>query len=63
MKYKLYQMVRVKGVSKGDPDEFAHVRAVYDDGTYWISNLNMPFSGTISAVVSANEIERLVSDG
>lgn len=59
MKYKLYQMVRVKGVPKGDPDEFAHVRAVYDDGTYWISNLNMPFSGTISAVVTAQEIERL----
>lgn len=58
-KFKLYQMVRIKGEKPGSINEYAKVRAVYDDGTYWIANLNSPFSGTISAVVAAEEIERL----
>lgn len=58
-KFKLHQMVRVKGEKPGSINEYADVRAVYDDGTYWIANLNMPFSGTISKIVTAQEIEHL----
>ena len=58
-KFKLYQMVRIKGMPEGCADEFAHVRGVYKDGTYWISNMNMPFSGSISEIVTADKIERL----
>jgi hypothetical protein len=52
-------MVRVKGEKPDSINEYADVRAVYDDGTYWIANLNMPFSGTISKIVTAQEIEHL----
>jgi len=58
-KFKMYQMVRIKGMPKGDINEFAKIRGVHGDGTYWIANLNSPFSGTISAVVTAEEIESL----
>lgn len=60
MKYKLYQTVRVKAMPKGSADEYAAIRGIYKNGTYWISNLNMPFSGSISEIVTADEIERLV---
>lgn len=59
MKFKVHQIVRVKGEKPGSINEYAHVRAVYDDGTYWIANLNMPFSGSISEVVTEQEIERI----
>ena len=59
MKFKMFQMVRIKGEKPGSINEFAHVRGVFDDGTYWVSNLNMPFSGSISAIVTDKDIERL----
>jgi hypothetical protein len=56
-KLKRYQLVRVKGEKRGSINEYARVCAVYDDGTIWIANLNMPFIGTISKIVTDQEIE------
>lgn len=58
-KFEFDEKVRVKGKRVGSIDEFAVVRHVYENGTYWIANLNMPFVGTISDVVSENKIEKV----
>lgn len=58
-KFEFGETVRVKGKRVGSIDEFAVVRGVYENGIYWISNLNMPFAGTISDVVSENKIEKV----
>ena len=58
-KFKKFERVRVKGIPVGDPDEFAVVQGVYDDGRYWIANISMPYMGTISEIVSSDKIEKI----
>lgn len=58
-KFEMHEHVRVKGIPVGDPDEFAWVQGVYEDGRYWITNINMPYMGTISAIVSSDKIEKI----
>lgn len=54
---KVNDYVRIKGMPKGDINEFARVLCIYPDGRVWIANGNMPFSGTISKIVKPEEIE------
>jgi hypothetical protein len=58
-KFKLNETVRVVGKKKGSTDEFARITNILEDGRYWISNMNMPFDGTISMPVTPDKIAKL----
>jgi glycine cleavage system H lipoate-binding protein len=58
MKIKVNDIVRIKGAPEGDINEFAKVKSVLEDGV-WISNLNQPFSGTISDIVPFEMVEKV----
>ena len=51
------EVVRIKGQEKGGINEFGRVFGKDVDGRYFVSNLNMPFQGTISALFERHEIE------
>lgn len=51
-------IVRIKKYPIGDINEKARVMGVYNTKKQvWISNLNMPFIGTVSEIVSWEDIE------
>lgn len=56
--FKRNEIVRVVGEPKGSINEFARIDTVYDDGRFWITNMNMPFLGTISKIVAESEIAK-----
>lgn len=60
-KFELYEHVRIKAVPRGRgfADEFAIIQHIYEDGRIWISNLNMPYSGSTSEVVTEDKIEKV----
>lgn len=58
-KFKLNEIVRIKGVPAGHPDEHARVMGLYDDDRVWVSNLNMPFSGSTSGIFPASDLEKI----
>jgi len=58
-KAKVNDSVRLLDYPKEDINEYAKVKAVYEDGRVWVANLNMPYMGTISKIVSKNEFERM----
>jgi len=39
----------------------AIIRRIFKDGSIWISNLNMPYQGTISKILSLREFEELTN--
>ena len=59
------EKVRVVGMKTGSPDEFAIVNTTgirYNDNgeqIVWITNMNMPYCGNISAFVTLDKIERI----
>lgn len=36
---------------------------ITNDKKYWITNLNMPYQGTISKIVTADELTKLINNG
>ena len=58
-KFEMNEEVRVVGEKPGSRNEYAVIRGIYENGTYWIANMNMPYQGTISDVVSVNKIEKV----
>jgi hypothetical protein len=59
MKFERFEVVRVKGEPKGSINEFARIQGIMGASLYWIANLNMPFSGTISRWAKADELEKV----
>jgi DNA-binding beta-propeller fold protein YncE len=51
--------VKIIGERVGSMNEYAVVKAVYPkDRKVWVANLNMPFSGTVSAIVPYDQVEK-----
>ena len=46
-----------------DPDREARVNYVFEDGAMSIANLNMPYCGTISTVLSRGDINWMIKSG
>lgn len=55
--FKRNDVVRVLNENESSCNAYAIVRSVYENGEVWITNLNSPFYGTISDIVSPTEIE------
>lgn len=57
-KFKINQHIHVNGEKHGSINEFARIDHVYKTNppTYWIVNMNMPYSGTLSKLVNETEI-------
>lgn len=60
MEFERNEHVRVKGEPKGSIDEFARIQHIYENGDIWIVNGNMPYSGTISEIISADKIHERI---
>jgi hypothetical protein len=56
---KIGDKFRIIGESVGSINEFARINHIYEDDSIWISNLNMPYLGTVSKIVSKDKIEIL----
>ena len=59
MVFEENEHVRVRGEHKGSINEFARILKIYDNGDVWISNMNMPYLGTISEIVSIDRIDKV----
>lgn len=57
MEIKMNDTVRIKGQPKGSMNEFGRVLGVDFNGLIWVSNLNSPFSGTISEKFRKEDLE------
>jgi hypothetical protein len=59
-KFKTNDVAYIKAY-KNDPDNCkGRVVTVFDDGRFWVSNLNMPFCGSVSEIFTADELEKVV---
>ena len=58
--FAVNETVRVKGEKPDSINEFAVVKKVYADGRIWIANMNMPFAGSISAIVEPDFVEKVI---
>ena len=58
-KLKVLDVVKIKRFKPGHMNEFGIINFINNDGTYHVSNMNMPFQGTISANFNRNEIEEV----
>lgn len=58
-KFEYLEHVRIKGEPVGSINEFARINMLLEDGSYWVVNMNMPFSGTISKRMTDAEIEKI----
>ena len=56
MKFKVNDHVRILKYSENSPDGYGRVCAVYKDKTYWITNLNSPYAGSISKVFNEKDL-------
>ena len=56
---KVNDTVRIKKYPKGSINEKGRVQSIREDGLVWVVNLNMPFSGTVSAHFKPEELEVL----
>lgn len=52
MRYKARDHVRLLKYPENSINSHAEIEHIYPDGMVWIANLNMPYSGTISEVVT-----------
>lgn len=52
------QHVRILKYPKGHANAEARINAAYPDGRVWITNLNMPYQGTISKILSPTEAQQ-----
>lgn len=46
-KFKVGEIVRIVDEPAGSINEFARIDQIFGNGTFWISNINQPFSGSI----------------
>jgi hypothetical protein len=57
--FKVNEHVRVKGMRMGSPDEFARIAYIKEDGVYFVTNMNMPYQGTINQFMTEDKIEKI----
>lgn len=58
MVFEVNEHVRLKEY-KGSMNEYARIKAITEEGKYWVTNLGMPYSGTISVVMSEGQLEKI----
>ena len=56
--FKLNETVRIVGEAKGSINEFARVTQISDEG-YHVSNINMPYVGSINAWMHEVELGKI----
>ena len=61
MEYRLHQDVRLYAWPKHHPNSHAKITKTYPDGSVWLSNMNMPYQGTINRYFTKREFE-MVTD-
>ena len=57
-----YDKVRILKYADDPFNEFGLVTHTYNNGDVWVSNMNMPFQGTINQRFTADEVELIKSN-
>jgi hypothetical protein len=52
MDMEINSKVKVLGEKPGSINEYARINSITERGNIWVTNLNMPFMGTISELVT-----------
>ena len=58
IQFQKRQIVRLIKYPKNHMNSLGRVDEVFEDGSIWIKNLNMPFAGTINKKYSPKMIEK-----
>lgn len=58
-KFKRLDTVRLLDYPEGSINSHGHVNHVYPDGRVWVSNINMPYIGTVNKIFRVDELDRL----
>jgi hypothetical protein len=56
--FRVNETVRLIKYPESHMNSLAKVESIYDDGSIWIVNLNMPFAGTISKIYTPKMIKK-----
>ncbi len=56
--FKENDFVRLLDEPKNSINAMARIAAIYEDGSVWIVNYNMPFCGTISEILTKEEAQK-----
>lgn len=57
---EMYKAYKVRGERRGSVNEFVVCKHIYEDGRVWLANVNMPFLGTISKVMTLKEAKKFL---
>ena len=60
-KYKEGDVVRLYQYPENDPNAYARINNISESGRVWFANLNMPFQGTLSVIVSKEQFEEMIT--
>lgn len=59
MLFNQHEKVRILKYPEGDINEFGFIQGFNDDKRYWVSNMNMPFQGTVSEIFDETELDKV----
>tara|TARA_R100000789_G_C2879489_1_gene114009 strand:- start:237 stop:443 length:207 start_codon:yes stop_codon:yes gene_type:complete len=59
--YKVNDRVRIIKYPKNDINGYARINFIFPDGRVWLTNINMPYQGTISEIFTKEEFEELLN--
>ena len=59
--YKVNDHVRLYDYPEGDINEAARIRTIYENDDVFLTNMNMPYLGTINGRFSKEEFKRMIT--
>ena len=57
--FEINEIVTIKEYRDDEYNCEGRINTIMEDGKYWVTNMNMPFMGTISAAFTEDELEKL----
>lgn len=57
--FKVGEIVIIKMFRGSETNERGRINHISSDGRYWVTNMNMPFQGTVSDYFWSDELEKV----
>lgn len=57
--FKVNQFVKIKKYAGDQYNEEGRINHIREDGTYWVTNMNQPFMGSVSDFFTEDELEAI----
>lgn len=58
-KFKVNETVKINKYDGDQYNEVGRVNSITEDGRYWVTNMNMPFMGTVSDFFDEDELSKV----